>query len=72
MAYDTAARANELLNLNVEDLDLANKQAVVIGKGGNAELVFWTSVTARLLPRLIEGRQRGPLFRVFSMKLGPG
>ncbi len=62
MAYDTAARANELLNLNVEDLDLANKQAVVIGKGGNAELVFWTSVTARLLPRLIDRRERGPLF----------
>jgi len=62
MAYDTAARANELLNLNVEDLDLANKQAVVIGKGGNAEPVFWTSVTARLLPRFIGGRRRGPLF----------
>ena len=62
MAYDTAARANELLNLNVEDLDLPNRQAVVIGKGGNAEPVFWTSVTARLLPRLIGGRRRGPLF----------
>ena len=62
MAYDTAARANELLNLNVEDLDLANKRAIVIGKGGHAEPVFWTSVTARLLPRLIDGRQRGPLF----------
>ncbi len=62
MAYDTAARASELLGLNVEDLDLANKQAVVIGKGGDAERIFWTSVTARLLPRLIAGRTRGPLF----------
>ena len=62
LAYDTAARANELLNLNVDDLDLANRQAVVIGKGGNAEPVFWTSLTARLLPRLIDGRRSGPLF----------
>ncbi len=34
MAYDTAAPANELVGLNVEDLDLANKKAVIVGKGG--------------------------------------
>jgi len=30
MLYDTAARANELLLVNIEDLDLANHEAIVI------------------------------------------
>ncbi len=62
MLYDTAARANELLLLNIEDLDLANKEAIVIGKGGNAEHVNWSSLTARRLPNVIAKRSSGPLF----------
>ena len=62
MAYDTAARADELLNLNIDHLDIANREAVIIGKGGNAERIYWSSTTARLLPRLIAGRTTGPLF----------
>jgi site-specific recombinase XerD len=62
MLYETAARAQELLLLDVEDLDLANKRAVVIGKGGNAEPIGWETATARLLPRYLAGRRYGPLF----------
>lgn len=62
MLYDTAARANELLLINIEDLDLANKEAVVIGKGGNAEHINWSSLTARRLPSVIAKRTHGPLF----------
>ncbi len=62
MLYDTAARANELLLINIEDLDLANKEAIVIGKGGNAEHVNWSSLTARRLPSVIAKRTKGPLF----------
>ena len=62
MLYETAARANELLSLNIEDLDLARKRAVVIGKGGHREVVVWASSTARLLPRYLGGRKRGPVF----------
>ena len=43
MLYETAARAGEILALNVEDLDLARKRAVIIGKGGHKEYVFWAS-----------------------------
>jgi len=32
--YETAARANEVLALDVDDIDLARRRAVVIGKGG--------------------------------------
>lgn len=62
MLYDTAARANEILGLDITDLNLAEKEAVVIGKGGDAEYVVWTSATARLLPRYLDGRTSGPLF----------
>ena len=49
MLYETAARAGEILALNVEDLDLTRKRAVIIGKGGHREYVFWASGPARLL-----------------------
>jgi integrase/recombinase XerC/integrase/recombinase XerD len=62
MLYESAARAGELLALNVEDLDLANRRARVVRKGGAADIVVWQSATARLLPRLTKGRTAGPLF----------
>ncbi|MPZ51738.1 MAG: tyrosine-type recombinase/integrase [Acidimicrobiia bacterium] len=60
--YDTAARAEEILGLDVENLDRPINQAVVKGKGGSAERVYWTSETARLLTRYLAGRKSGPLF----------
>jgi integrase len=62
LLYETAARADEVLSLNVEDVDVANKRAVVISKGGDRELLHFQTGSARLLPRLIGGRRRGPLF----------
>lgn len=62
MLYETAARTSELLSLNVEDLDRANRRAQVEGKGGAVRWVQWGTGTARLLPRLLEGRTSGPLF----------
>jgi integrase len=68
MLYETAARAAEILSLNVEDLDLENRRAPLTSKGGDTEWVYWDAGTARLLPRLPDGhpddlaRTRGPLF----------
>lgn len=67
MLYETAARASEVLALNVEDLDLEQRRAPVRSKGGDAELVYWDTGTAHLLPRLLrlpDGTSRtcGPLF----------
>ncbi len=62
LLYDTAARANEALNLNVEDLDLDERQARIVGKGGDAQTIHWATPTARLLPRLVGNRTAGPLF----------
>jgi integrase len=62
LAYSTAARADELLGLDVDDVDLANREAQIVGKGGDAQRVFWDSEAARLLGRLVGGRPRGPVF----------
>ena len=62
MLYETAARAGEVLALDVADLDLPRRRAVVIAKRGRAEQVGWETKTARLLPRYLHGRRDGPLF----------
>ena len=53
MLYETAARASEVLALNIEDLDLDARRAPVRSKGGDTEWICWGSGTAHLLPRLI-------------------
>ena len=62
MLYETAARASEVLALNVEDLDLTRRRASVVSKGGDRDPIFWATPTARLLPRYLAGRRRGPVF----------
>jgi integrase len=63
LLYETAAaRASEALNLDVADLDLANKRARVVSKGGAVEWVHWQTPTAELLARLVAGRRSGPVF----------
>jgi integrase len=67
MLYETAARASEVLALNVEDLDLEQRRAAVRSKGGDTEFVYWDTGTAHLLPRLLRlpdgtSRASGPLF----------
>jgi integrase len=62
MLYETAARAEEILSLNVEDLDPEFRRARVTSKGGAVEYVHWATGTARILPRLLRGRTAGPVF----------
>ena len=51
-----------MLALNVEDLDLPNRQAKVRRKDGAVDVIIWHTGTARLLPRLLKGRKSGPVF----------
>jgi site-specific recombinase XerD len=46
MLYETAARASEILGLNVEDLDLEQRRAAVRSKGGDTEFVYWDRAPA--------------------------
>jgi integrase/recombinase XerC/integrase/recombinase XerD len=49
LLYETAARAGEILALDVEDVELTNMRARVRSKGGDDELVHFQSGSARLL-----------------------
>jgi len=62
MLYETAARASEVLALNIEDLDLDARRAPIRSKGGDTEWIHWGAGTAHLLPRLVRGRETGPVF----------
>jgi integrase/recombinase XerC/integrase/recombinase XerD len=62
LLYETAARAAEVLALNVEDLDLRNRCAKVRRKGNAVDVIVWQTATARQLPRLLRGRTAGPVF----------
>lgn len=66
LLYDSAARSAEVLALNIEDVDLRNRRAVVRRKGDQADdapdVIAWHTRTARLLGRLIAGRTHGPVF----------
>jgi integrase len=62
LLYETAARAGEALSLNVEDLDLANRRAVIRGKNGELDFLHWQTGTGHLLARLVAGRPTGPVF----------
>jgi integrase len=61
MLYETAARAAEILALDIDDLDRRNRSARVRRKGGAIDVVIWQTGTARLLPRMIGTRKSGPL-----------
>jgi integrase len=61
MLYETAARASEVLALDIDVLDLDRRRAPVRSKGGAIEYVYWSTGTARLLPRLLAGKGVVPL-----------
>ncbi len=76
MLYETAGRAEEVLGVNIEELDFAGRRCPVKAKGARStarrrgrarkddmlKTVHWDAGTARLLPRLLKGRTRGPVF----------
>ncbi|MGW6704419.1 sigma-70 family RNA polymerase sigma factor [Streptomyces sp. NPDC054956] len=57
LLHESASGAKAALSLDVEDLDLDDRRA----RAGGTWLT-WRSGTARLLPQLLAGRTRGPVF----------
>jgi integrase len=69
LAYDSAARANEILSLDLPDLPA--KTAVIIGKGGAPRQINWYTHTAPLLARLCAARRSGPVFLAHRLPRAP-
>ena len=62
LLYETAARTDEVLRLNVEDLDVAGKRARTRSNGGDTDWLFFGSAIAFVsgaAPRLRALRRRG-------------
>ncbi|MFF5112285.1 sigma-70 family RNA polymerase sigma factor [Streptosporangium sp. NPDC000509] len=68
LLYESGAGAGPALSLNVEDLDLAGMRGKVATGSG---WIHWRSGTAELIPALVAGRRRGPLF-LSDRRPGPG
>jgi integrase len=62
LLYETAARADEALRLDVPHLAMPDRMARTVRKGGARDVIAWQTRTARLLPRLLSGRRAGPVF----------
>jgi integrase/recombinase XerC len=62
MLYATAARAEEVLGLNIDDLDRPNRRARTTRKGGKHDELMYDIRTARLLGQLLAVRTGGPIF----------
>jgi integrase len=58
LLYETAARANEALALNLEDLDLPNRRAAIRGKNGETDYLHWQTGTGHRADMASFGGQR--------------
>lgn len=70
MLYETSSRCSAVLQLNVDDLNLQNRSAVITQKGGDEIQIAWGDKTAAILGRLVAGRSYGPVF-LTDLKPGP-
>jgi hypothetical protein len=71
LLYETAARANEALSLDVDELDLPNRRAAIRGKNGELDYLHWQTGTGHLISRLVAGRTTGPVF-LTARRASPG
>ena len=67
---DSGIRLSELVGLSLDDASLANREAMVTGKGDKQRIVRFTYHTARALDRYLRERARHPTARVSALWLG--
>jgi hypothetical protein len=62
LLYDSGARAESVLGLDVPDLDLGNRHGRACVKGGHVRPLHFQTGAGRLLARLTAGREADPVF----------
>ena len=70
MLVDSGLRASELCKLRLCDLDLSNRQAVVLGKGNKHRTVFFGRATSKALYAYLREQPRNPTDPVFFSDRG--
>lgn len=55
----TGCRIGEVTPLNIQDIDLKNRECKVLGKGNKERIVYFDSVTAMILSEYLESRTDG-------------
>lgn len=53
----TACRISEVTNLNIDNIDFANNECIVLGKGNKERIVYMDNVTAMYLKQYLSGRK---------------
>lgn len=56
LLYSSGIRVGELVNLNIEDIDLENRECIVFGKGDKERVAYFDAKTKIDLQRYIESR----------------
>jgi integrase/recombinase XerD len=69
LVYSAGLRANETANLNLEDLDPANRLVRVSGKGNKERIIPFGKTAAFYLRLYLKGRARIPGFPLFLNRL---
>lgn len=72
MLFGTGCRVSELVSLTRRQVDLARREAEVIGKGGRSRLVFLTQDAAAWLERYLDTRTDAEPFLFLSTRKGGG
>lgn len=71
LLYDSGARVSEILGLKISDLDMAQGQATVRGKGGKFRAVVWGERTRRAIMEWLRCRpDAGPDEPLFCDRFG--
>ena len=56
LLYSTGIRVGELVNLNKEDIDFSEREAIVYGKGDSQRIVYFDAKTKLYLKRYLDSR----------------
>lgn len=70
--FSTGCRISELVGLRVDRIDLAAKEATVMGKGRRERIVFFTEDVAQAFQELLGDRRTGYLFQSHDVALTKG
>ncbi|WP_153720891.1 tyrosine-type recombinase/integrase [Sporosarcina cascadiensis] len=68
--FSTGGRVTEVSNLNIEDVDLENRTAIVVGKGEKVRDIYFSNEASLVLKAYLNTRSAKPTDPLFENKFG--